>query len=744
MADSPKALNVLAQLSESIRTEFGRQRRVMSFAEYLELVIAQPAQQLRSAAHYLADCFDHFGSTTVWYPYGEVRRFTLFDCPWSGGEDRLFGQEAVQNEVYEIVTAMVREGRANKVILLHGPNGSAKSTFLRCLGRGMEHYSTLDEGALFRFSWIFPSQKTNRAGIGFGGVAGASDPSASFADLPDDVIDARLGDELRDHPLLLIPLEERARLLAGLGLPPSYPLSDYIRHGTLSAKNRAVFESLLASYHGDYEKVLRHVRVERFYISQRYRTGWVTVEPQLSVDASERQITADRSLSALPPSLQSVALFEYGGELVGANRGLIEYDDLLKRPLEHYKYLLTTVERGELSLPSAQLFLDVLFVASCNDIHLSAFREMPDFQSFKGRFELVRVPYILDVRHEEALYRERLREAAGGRHVAPHTAFVAALWAVMSRMRKPQVERYPSTLADTLSKMTPADKARLYSDGYVLSELSPDKAKLLTAHIKELWHESDGYPIYEGRVGASPREMQAVLLAAAGANRYGYISPLVVLEELAELAKQTTLYDFLRQDVQPGGFHDHKRLVEVVRAFLFERVEDEVSSAVGVIEESEYARVFERYITHVMHWVRKEKVRNPSTGRHEDPDMAMMMEVEKTLDAPGRPEDFRASLIAKIGAWSLDHKGQKLVMSEIFGDLMRKLREMYFIRHRKEIEKGVKDLLALLVDDGVNLAAEAKQRAEQAMKTLIEKRGYQRESLRDLVGALAGLRYGRS
>ena len=161
--------------------------------------------------------------------------------------------------------------------------------------------------------------------------------------------------------------------------------------------------------------MLRHVRVERFEVSHRYRQGWVTVEPQLSVDATERQITADRTLGALPPSLQSVSLFEYGGELVGANRGIIEFDDLLKRPLEHYKYLLTTVERAAVSMTSATLFLDLVFLGSCNDIHLAAFREIPDFQSFKGRIELVRVPFILDVRHEEALYQ---RAAARGRRRA--------------------------------------------------------------------------------------------------------------------------------------------------------------------------------------------------------------------------------------------------------------------------------------------------------------------------------------
>src|SRR6185437_7135347 len=125
------------------------------------------------------------------------------------------------------------------------------------------------------------------------------------------------------------------------------------------------------------------------------------------------------------------------------------------------------------------LFLDLCFIGSSNDIHLAAFREIPDFQSFKGRIELVRVPFILDVRHEEMLYKERLREAAGGRHVAPHTAYVAALWAVLSRMRKPQVERYPSTLAETIGKLSPLDKAELYATGQLPDDLTPDRAREL-------------------------------------------------------------------------------------------------------------------------------------------------------------------------------------------------------------------------------------------------------------------------
>src|SRR5690606_37093416 len=135
-----------------------------------------------------------------------------------------------------------------------------KSTMIRCLGRALEHYSTLDQGAVYRFSWVLPAARQSRAGIGFAGGAASESSTDTFAYLPDDLVDARIGDELRDHPLLLIPLEHRLPLLTeAAARAPGLVLPDYLRLGQLSAKNRAVFEALLASYHGDYLKVLRHV-----------------------------------------------------------------------------------------------------------------------------------------------------------------------------------------------------------------------------------------------------------------------------------------------------------------------------------------------------------------------------------------------------------------------------------------------------------------------------------------------------
>jgi predicted Ser/Thr protein kinase len=540
---------------------------------------------------------------------------------------------------------------------------------------------------------------------------------------------------------LLIPAEERGKLIDRALEGKSFVVSDYVRHGRLSHKNRSIYEALLSSYHGDYLKVLRHVQVERFYVQHRYRLGYVTVEPQLSVDATERQITADRSLAALPPTLQAISLFEYGGELVNANRGLIEFDDLLKRPLEAYKYLLVTVERSAVALASANLFLDLVFLGSSNEIHLQAFKEIPDFQSFKGRIELVRVPYILDVRHEQELYDAKLKEAAGSRHVAPHCAYVAALWAVLTRMRKPQVDRYPAPVAELVAKLTPLEKAELYAYGSAPAHQSPAQAKELAAHVKDLYVESEVYPVYEGRIGASPREMQGVLFNAASSPRYEYVSPVVILDEIVELCKQTSLYEFLKQDVQPGGYHDHRRFVDLARDRMLDKIDDEVRISLGMIEEAEYARVFDRYVNHVTHWVKKEKVRNPSTGRLDDPDEGFMRETEKTLEVSVKPEEFRGGLIARIGAWALENRGSKPVLDQIFPEHMKKLRTAYFERHKKAITRGVRELVLVLTGNEGQVSAEGIAKARDAEKTLRERFGYSSESARDLVALMAKTRY---
>ncbi len=753
----------LRLLSQEVQTSFKEKKRVMTFAEYLELALESQRSQLRSAPQLVKDCFDHWGTKEVRYAWGTQRRFSLFDCPWSDRGERLLGQESVQNQVYRALCNFVNEGAANKLVLLHGPNGSAKSTFVRCIGRGLQAYSERDEGAMYRFNWIFPKQKLSRGDIGFSGsdfeLTNASD---SYAHLPDELIDAKLVDELRDHPLLLLPLGDRREFmeecLAGLtkattakattdkaSREHSFVIADYLQHGQLSHRNRAIFEALLANYKGDLLKVLRHVQVERFFISHRYREGYVSVEPQLSVDAHERQVTQDNSISALPPALQSLALYYYGGELVTANRGLIEYSDLLKRPLEAFKYLLSTVEQSSVSLQNATLYLDLCFIGTSNEIHLSAFKEIPEFQSFKGRVELVRVPYLLEFSQEEHIYEAKLKEAARGGHVAPHCAYVAALWAVMTRMRKPDAAAYPKEISAVVDKLTPLEKAELYGAGQAPAGLSTAQQQTLQASLGNLRKESDGYAAYEGLTGASPREVQTVLFNAANSASYSYVSPLAILKEIEELCKQVSVYAFLRQEAEPGGFHDHKAFIADVRARLLDRVTEEFQGAMGLVDDEEYRRLFALYLLHVTHFTKGEKLTNENTGASEPADEQMMRSVEATLgvnvSTNGDAKEFRQSLIAKIGAWSLDNLNTKPVYEEIFADHFATLHEAYFEEHSKVVGQAVHHFLRYVSDSGSALTDEDRAQAETVLAGLCGDYGYERDSARDIVQVLARERY---
>jgi predicted Ser/Thr protein kinase len=232
MSERSSVAAEIGGVAESVEKRFQKGRRVLSFSEYLDLFASDPVRHARDASRYLRDCFDHYGTVSVEQPWGRFTRWRLFDLPWdpTQAHHALIGQEQVQEEIYRSVSNFVREGRANRLVLLHGPNGSAKSTIVACLMRALEDYSTIDQGMLYRFNWVFPSSKSLRGSLGFGQKE-ATSTVASFAHLPDDQIDAKLLVEVRDHPLFLIPVAERRALLERLvkeklGATPSEGFSD--------------------------------------------------------------------------------------------------------------------------------------------------------------------------------------------------------------------------------------------------------------------------------------------------------------------------------------------------------------------------------------------------------------------------------------------------------------------------------------------------------------------------------------
>jgi predicted Ser/Thr protein kinase len=743
----------LSSVGDGVKGAFAENRSILTLEEWLQAFAEAPRLHARSSAQYLRDTLDHFGSEERDTPVGKVRRWRLFDLPFDAGAraQRVAGQEEVQAALYRALGTFVRSGRVSKLILLHGPNGSAKSSIVSALVRGMEAYSATRDGALYRFHWVFPSERRLKggAGLGFGPRAEAGELS-SFAHLEGDALDARLSCPMKDHPLLLVPREERRKLLEERCRPSAregagesdFVLSDYLLEGELCHTCRQIHDALLAAYRGDWLKVMRHVQVERFYASARYQQAAVTVDPQHFVDAGYRQLTADRSAAALPPALHAVALVEPAGPLVAANRGIIEYSDLLKRDPNAFKYLLGTSETARVTLDQLVLQLDVVLLASANEKQLAAFKESPEFPSFKGRLELVRVPYLRRASVEREIYDQQITAAAVGKHVAPHATRVAALWAVLTRLKRPIPERYQGEVRALVEDLAPLEKLRLYDAGTAPDRLSLAEAKVLRAHAADLYRESDVYPNYEGRSGASAREIKTALFNAAQDPRSRCLTPLVVLEELAAICRDKTVHDFLSQEVV-DGYHDHEEFVRVAEAEYLDTIDDEIRDAMGLVSDAQYRELFERYVTLVSHWVKGERLRNPVTGEYEAPDEHRMAEIEKLVMPEGEDrKEFRRGLISSVGAFRLDHPDAASIdYPGIFPDLFRRLRDHFFEDRKRQLRRSREDVLRYLSDERGTLDEKARRRVEDTLRNLRDRHGYCEACAQDAVLFLLRRRY---
>src|SRR5690606_3449296 len=189
---------------EEVNSEEGKFNQVMSFDEYMAIFEKNFLRELRTTSIYLKNMFNFYGT-------GEDGSFNLFkhehpDSP------AVAGQVKVQNKIYQNILNFIEEGFNNKFLLLIGPNGSSKSSLIKKIIKTAEDYSKTDEGTLFSFSWIFPIDQYTKGGLGL------SSPKSerhieSYANLEDQDISAILVSELKDHPILLIPLKSRQKLI---------------------------------------------------------------------------------------------------------------------------------------------------------------------------------------------------------------------------------------------------------------------------------------------------------------------------------------------------------------------------------------------------------------------------------------------------------------------------------------------------------------------------------------------------
>ena len=167
----------------------------------------------------------------------------------------------------------------------------------------------------------------------------------------------------------------------------------------------------------------------------------------------------------------------------------------------------------------------------------------------------------------------------------------------------------------------------------------------------------------------------------------------------------------------------------------------------GLVEERQYGELFARYVQQVSHWVKHEKIRNSVTGRMEDPDEDLMVEVERTLGAgqpKGGPEEVRRDVITRIGAWSIDHPNQKPDYSQVFPRQFQLLRDSYFDQQKKLVRKTAQNLLVFLAEGSAAMQSvdrESRERVETTLNNLKDRYGYCEKCAREAVSYLLRRRY---
>src|SRR5690606_26011827 len=152
--------------------------------EYLNIVKQNP-KVTRNAYQRMFDMIVEEGTETYLDFKKEVVRYKFFDDVYNNGKDAVFGLDVQLMKLVNVLkSAALGYGTEKRVILLHGPVGSAKSTICRMLKKGLERYSHSANGALYTFEWI--DEKLELDGLLGKGVKSFHSP-------------------MNEEPLLLIP-----------------------------------------------------------------------------------------------------------------------------------------------------------------------------------------------------------------------------------------------------------------------------------------------------------------------------------------------------------------------------------------------------------------------------------------------------------------------------------------------------------------------------------------------------------
>lgn len=591
-----------------------------TFQDYIDLVKEDP-KITRNAFQRMYDMIIEAGTEEYIDFKKPVVRYKFFDDAKNNGKDAVFGLDVPLMKLVNVLkAAALGYGPEKRVILLHGPVGSAKSTICRMLKKGIEVYSRSEAGAMYTFEWVDEDGRLN-------GLLGKD--SKSFQS------------PMNEEPLLLIPEQMRASLLEQINKGQEGNFRVTI-DGELSPPSRFIQKALMDKYDGDLMKVLSHVRVKRLMLSEADRVGIGTFQPKDEKNQDSTELTGDINYRKIAEygSDSDPRAFNFDGEFNVANRGMIEFVEVLKLDVAFlYDLLGASQEHRVKPKKFAQTHIDEVIIGHTNEPEYRRLQDNEFMEALRDRTVKIDIPYITKWKDEINIYKKDFNsKRIRGISIAPHTIEMAAMWAIMTRLEKPKK-----------ANLTRLQKLKLYN-GKTLPNYTED-------NVRELRKET----IKEGLEGISPRYIQdkisnSIVLAQQG-NR-GSVNPFMILNELESGLKSHSLLS--NEELKS----DYRELLGVIRQEYEEIIKAEVQRAISA-DESALQRLCANYIDNLKAYTQKEKVRNAFTGQDEEPDERLMRAIEEKIEIPeSRKDDFRREVMNYIGALSLDGKKFNYKMNE--------------------------------------------------------------------------------
>ncbi len=626
------------------RAAFQEQHWEGTFDDYLRIVRENP-KVTRTAFQRIYDMILSHGKTEYMDNKKKLVRYHFFHDEKFGGKDAIYGLDVPLMKLVNVFKSAAQSyGTEKRVLLLHGPVGSSKSTIVRLLKKGIEEYSKTPEGAVYTFSWLL--DKT----------------------LPDGAQTREVMPcPMHEEPLHLIPMDWRAKIFSDLCPPDSgYTVPDT---GDLCPACRYVFRDLMSEYKGDFQKVCDHLRVRRLVLSEKDRIGIGTFQPKDEKNQDSTELTGDINYRKIAEygSDSDPRAFNFDGEFNIANRGLIEFIEVLKLDVAFLSDLLGASQEHKIKPKKfPQTDIDEVIIGHTNEPEYKKLQNNEFMEALRDRTVKIDVPYITKLSEEVKIYEKDYNsQKIRGKHIAPHTLEMAAMWAVLTRLEEPKKHN-----------LTLLQKLKLYN-GKTLPNFTED-------NIKELRKEA----AREGMEGISPRYVQDKISNALVSDKgEGCVNPFMVLNELDAGLKGHSLIS--SEEVRKRD----RELLAVVKQEYEDVVKNEVQRAISADEDA-IGKLCGNYIDNIKAYTQKEKVRNKYTGQYEEPDERLMRSIEEKIDIPeSRKDDFRREIMNYIGALAVEGKTFNYRTNE----RLHKALELKLFEDQKDSIK-LKNLVSSVVD----------------------------------------------